>query len=681
MVNLPAESEIAANLFSQALAAARSRQLPIGELFGRAEKLKALAQRGLAIELYKAWIAFNPDHKLLHAAYFNYAVELNETADRPGAINALRECLRVKQDFYPAYINLGRVLEDSGEIGQAVMQWFALAGNLSAVNGESVKHKILALKQAGRVLESVHQDAQAEEALRQCIELDLGQTEAIQHWTALRQKQCKWPVIASWEHAARKDLVAGMSPLSAANYSDDPMFQLAKAHRYNKHFVGRPQEANFVRYPAAIGREGQKLRVGYLSSDLREHAVGFALTDVFETHDQAKFEIFAYYCGIARTDSTQARIKAAVGKWTDINPLNDDEAAASIANDKIDILIDLNGYTKVARAKVFARKPAPIIVNWFGYPGTLGSPYRHFIIADPLIIPPEHEIFYSERVLRLPCYQPNDRKRTVSTLRPSRRDAGLPENAFVYCCLNGTQKLTPRVFGRWLKILTQTENSVLWLLSGTEDTNERLKNYAAEQGVAPQRIIFAEKAPNPEHLARYPLADLFLDTLPYGAHTTAADALWMGVPVLTLQGNSFPSRICASLVSAAGLENMICSSPDEYVAMAVSFGQNPQRLTPFKEKLIDGRDSCLLFDTPRLVEHLEELYRQMWNGFEQGLLPVPDLTNLDIYHEVGLDLDIENIEVLSGNAYHALYRQKLSEWNSHWPIRRDARLWSGQAGS
>jgi predicted O-linked N-acetylglucosamine transferase (SPINDLY family) len=196
MVNLPSGSEIAANLFSHALAAARTRQLALEELLGQAEKLKALSQRGLAVELYKSWIAFNPDHKLLHAAYFNYAVELNEAGDRPGAINALRECLRVKQDFYPAYINLGRVLEDSGEIGHAVMQWLALAQTLSAVNGESVKHKVIALKQAGRVLESVHQDAQAEEALRQCIELDLGQTEAIQHWTALRQRQCKWPIVA-----------------------------------------------------------------------------------------------------------------------------------------------------------------------------------------------------------------------------------------------------------------------------------------------------------------------------------------------------------------------------------------------------------------------------------------------------------------------------------------------------
>jgi predicted O-linked N-acetylglucosamine transferase (SPINDLY family) len=677
MATLPTESEFAANIFAQSIVAARARQLPIGELFDRAEKLNALGQRGLAVELYKAWIAFNSDTNALYAAYFNYAVELNEASDRPAAINALRECIRIKRDFYPAYINLGRALEDSGEIGQAVMEWMGLVENLSAVNGESVKHKVLVLKQMGRVLESVHQDDHAEEALKQCIELDKNQTEAIQHWTALRQRQCKWPVIAGWDFAARKDLVAGMSPLSLANHTDDPMYQLANAHHYNKHFVGRPTRATFKQRSAAIQRKERKLRVGYLSSDLREHAVGFAFTEVFETHDHSKFELFAYYCGIARTDSTQARIKAAVGKWTDINGLSDEDAARIITDDQIDILVDLNGYTKDARAKVFARRPAPVIVNWFGFPGSMGSPYHHYLIADPYIVPPEHEIFYSEKVLRLPCYQPNDRNRVVSPTRPSRQDAGLPENAFVYCCLNGTQKLTPRTFDRWMRIIAQVDGSVLWMLTGTPATNERLKLYAAQHGIASDRIIFADKAANPEHLARYPLADLFLDNLPYGAHTTAADALWMGVPVLTLSGRSFASRVCASVVKAAGIEEMICSSPEDYIAKAVSFGRNPNLLTNCKERLVAQRKSCLLFDTPRLVCHLEELYRQMWKNFQEGTLPVPNLGNLDVYYEIGLDLDLENIEMLSDEAYRTLYQQKLNEWNNAYPIPRDVRLWQG----
>ncbi len=263
----------------------------------------------------------------------------------------------------------------------------------------------------------------------------------------------QWPLISGWDYATPRDLIAGMSPLSLAAYADDPMFQLAHAHHYNKHFVGRSRAATFERGSPAIQSGRKKLRIGYLSSDLREHAVGFALTDVFETHDRSKFDIFAYDCGIARTDSTQARIMSAVTKWTGINGLNDDEAAQTIAGDEIDILVDLNGYTKDARAKVIAQKPAPVIVNWFGFPGSMGSTYHHYLIADDYIVPPEHEVFYSEKVLRLPCDQPNDRKRVVSPTSPSRQDAGLPESAFVYCCLNGTQKLTPRVFDRWITYL------------------------------------------------------------------------------------------------------------------------------------------------------------------------------------------------------------------------------------
>ena len=216
--------------------------------------------------------------------------------------------------------------------------------------------------------------------------------------------------------------------------------------------------------------------------------------------------------------------------------LGDLQAAEKIAADEIDVLVDVNGYTKHARTKIFAYRPAPIIVNWCGYPGTMGSPYHHYLIADGAIIPPENEIFYSERVLRIPCNQPLDRKRPIGPDRPSRADAGLPEGAFVYASLNGMQKVTANCFSRWMNILREVPDSVLWLLSGEAETNKRLQAAAAERGVAAERILFAGKAANPQHLARIPLADLFLDTTPYGAHSTAADALTMGLPILTLRG-------------------------------------------------------------------------------------------------------------------------------------------------
>jgi predicted O-linked N-acetylglucosamine transferase (SPINDLY family) len=368
-----------------------------------------------------------------------------------------------------------------------------------------------------------------------------------------------------------------------------------------------------------------------------------------------------------------------VDHWTDLNGLDDDAAAAKIAADGVDILVDLNGYTKDARNKVFARRPAPVIVNWFGYPGTMGSPYHHYLIADPYIIPEADEIFYSEKVVRLSCYQPNDRKRVVSPQRPARADAGLPDDAFVFCCLNGMQKITDTAFQRWMTILREVPASVLWLLSGTDDANARLRARAQEAGVSPERIIFAEKKSNPDHLARYPLADLFLDTLPYGAHTTAADSLWMNVPILTLPGRSFASRVCASLVRAAGVGEMECATPEAYVARAIEFGRDRSKLTAIKQRLAAGRDTCLLFDTPRLVRDLENLYRGMWSDYVRGALPVPNLQNLDIYHEIGLGLDIETIETLPGDAYVALYQEHLGKWHDVYPIAPDGRLWRGEA--
>lgn len=665
----------ATQLYNESVTRATSRQLSVVDLFKAAATLGEAGQKQAVLDLYRIWLAYNGDDALHYAAYYNYGVALMDVRDHVGAINALRESIRQKPDFYPPYINLGRALEDSGQGGQAVGQWLALVNNLPAVNGEAVTHKITALQQIGRVLEAANSDSAAEDALKQSLDINVHQLEALQHWISLRQRQGKWPAIEPWERVTRKDLQSGVSSLSLACLADEPLFQLAKAYTYARKSIGMPK---VVTQSAASRREPHKLRIGYVSSDLRDHAVGFAMTDVMELHNREDFEIFGYYCGINRTDATQQRIMKAVDHWTDINGLDDDQAAAKIAADGIDIVIDLNGYTKDARTKVFARRPAPIAVNWFGFPGTMGTPYHHYIVADETIIPESHELFYSEKVLRLPCYQPNDRKRVVSERRPTRAEVGLPDDAFVFCSFNGTQKTTPRVFQRWMAVLGRVPDSVLWLLTGTADANDRLRKAAAQQGVSPDRIIFADKMANPDHLARYPLADLFLDSLPYGAHTTAADSLWMNVPILTLPGRSFAARVCASLVTAAGVPELIVSSSDDYVARAVELAQNPQQMAAIKAKLAAGRDTCLLFDTPRLVRGLEDLYRQMWSDFKRGDLPVPDLRNMEIYHEIGVDLDIEAAETLTDEAYLAQYQDRLAEWNAAYPIAPDSRLWTGK---
>jgi predicted O-linked N-acetylglucosamine transferase (SPINDLY family) len=238
------------------------------------------------------------------------------------------------------------------------------------------------------------------------------------------------------------------------------------------------------------------------------------------------------------------------------------------------------------------------------------------------------------------------------------------------------QKITPEIFKAWMSILSRTTDSVLWLLGNTDDTKARIKKAVEQAGIAPDRVIFAAKKPNPEHLARYPLADLFLDTFPYGAHTTAADAMWMGVPLLTICGRSFASRVCASLVRAAGAADMVCASVDDYVARAVAFAGDRERLAAVRQRLVAGRDTCLLFDTPTLTRHLEDLFRQMWKDYRSGALPAPDLTNLDVYYEVGVELALENAGALPDDAYRRRYEQKLSERHQTYPMPADSRLWT-----
>ncbi len=642
----------------------------IAELFRDAEHLEKTQDAAAAADLYKRWIALHPDDPHLAAAHFNMAVVAQRAGDAHGAINALRAALRIDPEFHPSYINLGRALEDLGQSGAAVSQWLALVNRMPAVNGTAVRHKLMALHQLGRVLEFNHADAAAEDALRQAIDLSPQQPQAVQHWIALRQRQCKWPVIQGWDGVEPKRLLAEISPLSTAVMFDDPVFQLARNASYARQSIARP--ALVHDHAGRRGERPARLRIGYVSSDLREHAVGFGLSEVMELHDTSRFDIHAYYCGIAREDGTRSRIRAAVGQWTDIDGMSDDAAAAKIASDRIDILVDVNGYTRDARTAVFARRPAPIAANWFGFPGSMATPYHHYVIADPHVAPDGSEAYFSERVMRLPCYQPNDRKRAIAPEPPQRSAEGLPDSGFVFCCLNGAQKITPQVFAAWMRILAATEGSLLWLLDSSPDANARLRHMAAAAGIAPERLCFAPKRANPQHLARYVLADLFLDTFPYGAHTTASDAMWMGTPVLTLEGRGFAARVCAGLVRAAGMPDLVCSSLEDYVARAVAIAAVPGAAGDLRRRLRAGRDSALLFDTPLLVNNLEGLYDRMWDEFRAGDLPVPDLTNLDRYAEIGLAL-------LPGHEGESiapeLYAAEIAKLAAQEALPADGRLW------
>lgn len=627
--------------------------------------------------LYTQWIEHHPDDPLLFAALFNYSVVLTDAGDLTEARACLERVLSLRPDFTPALINLGRIHERLGVAGLAVRYWASVVDKLATVTGTAISHKATALNQAARVLEAANQDAAAETMLFQSLDIDPSQREAAQHYLSLRQRQCKWPVVVPWERVDRRTLMRGLSPLSAAAFTDDPLLHLALAAHYNQRDVGTPASGVITSHCAAQARPASRLRIGYLSSDLREHAVGHLMAEVFGLHNRSKVEVFAYYCGPepAANDALNARFRASTDHWIPISHLDDATAARRIEADGIQILVDVNGYTQEGRTKLVALRPAPVIVNWLGYPGTMGSPYHHYIIADDWIIPKGEEIHYSEKVLRLPCYQPNNRQRVVSPVVPTRAEAGLPDTAMVYCCFNATHKISRFSFERWLAILRQVPDSVLWLLSAPETTCQRLRDYASERGIAPERLVFARKLANQDHLARYRLADLFLDTVPYGAHTTSSDALWMGVPVLTLSGRSFASRVCGSLVRAAGLPELVCTTQEAYVAQAVALGRERTALQRYRERLETGRKSCVLFDMPLLVRRLEVLYASMWRRFKSGTLPRPDLANLDVYLEVGAAVDHEATEVGATEDYRGWWMRHLSQRNAVRPINADRRLW------
>ena len=656
---------------------ARTQQLSLADLFQTAETLTAAGQRGAAIELYKTWIAFNDANPLLHLAYFNYAVSLSASGDIPATLQALRAALRINPLFGQARINLGRSLEDCGLTDQAVQQWRTFVDATAELSPDRLGNRLLCLQHIGRVLEGTSQLDEAEAALWQAMELEPTRPEAAQHWISLRMRQCKWPVLTPSTYFTMRNFMDAMSSMTIACYADDPLFQLAKAYRYGRRNIGRPEDlAAFERKPARHKTgTGERLRVGYVSSDLRQHAVGFALSEVLELHDKTSVEIFAYYCGDpAPIDQTQARIKQAVDHWRDIAGLGDIEAARQIAADEIDILIDVNGYTKHARTKIFAYRPAPVIVNFCGYPGTMATPYHQYMIADETIVPPENELYYTEKVLRIACNQPVDRKRAVNA-RPTRASAGLPEDAFVFASFNGMQKISAPCYARWLAILHATPGSVLWLLAGDDSANDRLRQMAQEAGIASERLIFAGKAQNPDHLARIGLADLFLDTFPYGAHSTAADAITQGLPVLTIAGKSFASRFCASIVTAAGIPELICTGADDYVRKAVAFARAPASLEAVRASLQSQRETSALRDMPALARQLETLFWQMQGDAERGETPVPDLRNLEVYYEIGTELAAAGIEFEDEAAYRARYRTALESLNDFSPLSPDGRLW------
>ena len=356
-------------------------------------------------------------------------------------------------------------------------------------------------------------------------------------------------------------------------------------------------------------RDSNKIKIGYFSADFHDHATMYLMAEVFELHDKSRFEIIGFSFGRDKQDDMRRRAVAAFDQFHDVRDKSDEEVAKLSRTIGVDIAVDLKGYTLDSRVGIFAQRAAPIQVNFLGYPGTMGASFIDYIIADRKVIPEKFRDLYSEKVAYLPhSYQPNDRRREIANRKFTRQECGLPDNAFVYCSFNANYKINPDVFDVWMEILRSVEDSVLWLLGGNQTAIINLRSEAEKRGVDPNRLIFAEHMKLSEHLARHELADLFLDTWPCSAHTTASDSLWAGLPVLTLPRETFASRVAASLLMQLDLSELISSNEGDYNNMAVELGKNPGQLFRYREILKGNLKTSTLFDTPLFTTNLEQLY-------------------------------------------------------------------------
>ena len=368
----------------------------------------------------------------------------------------------------------------------------------------------------------------------------------------------------------------------------------------------------------------KRLKIGYLSSDFCNHATAFLIANLFSTHNKKKFESFVYSYSPNDNGLYIKKIKAEADHFVDISTYSHIEAANKIYSDKIDILVDLKGHTRNTRLEILALKPSPIQVSWLGYPGTTGADFIDYIITDKIVTPPSYQKYYTEKFAYLPtCYQINDNKREIANIQYSRDEWGLPRNAFVFCCFNQNSKINKETFTSWVKILKKTPNSILWLYRSNKFAEVNLKKEAKKAGIKPERLIFADSLENSKHLARIRLSDLALDTFTYNGHTTTSDCLWAGVPVVTLQGNHFASRVASSILTAAGLPELITKSQKEYENLAIELATNPKKLAAIHKSLILNHKSCPLFDTQEFVRNLERIYEKMYQTYTCDDKPRP----------------------------------------------------------
>ncbi|WP_036255592.1 tetratricopeptide repeat protein [Methylocapsa acidiphila] len=576
-----------------------------------ANVLRKLGRPDEAMETCSSVIAQRPDAA---APYFSLGNILKEMRRPNQAIEAYRRAIALQPDFAQVYVNLGNVLQSQENFEEAVDAYReALA--LRPTLAEAHVNLGAALDELGRLDEAI-------QSFRAGLELD-PKLIAVRAWLHHKRRLiCDWTGIDAEEAELRASMERDPTPVhpfailgtraTAAEQLRNSRNYAASVARGAKPFAPSTTE------PAS----GRKLRIGYLSADFCRHATALLAVELFEHCDSSRFEITAYSHGPDDRSEMSARLRAAFDHFVDLRALSDDEAAARIRADKIDILIEMKGYTKGARTGISARRPAPVQASFLGFPGTMGADFIDYVIADPFVLPLDQQEAFSEKIVHLPhCYQPNDARRLIADLTPTRGECGLPEDGFVFCSFNNSYKITPEFFDIWMRLLTNVPGGVLWLLDTNDLAKRNLVREAAARGVDPDRLVFAPKLASPEHLARHRLADLFLDTLPYNAHTTASDALWAGLPVLTCVGHTFAGRVAGSLLHAVGLPELATASPAAYESLALRLAREPDLLQGVRHRLIGNRLNSPLFDAAAYTRDFEAALENMWRIFEQKREP------------------------------------------------------------
>ncbi|MFZ4481425.1 MAG: tetratricopeptide repeat protein, partial [Rhodoferax sp.] len=542
--------------------------------FHRGLAFSALNQHQAAIDNFRKVISLKTDAV---EAYYNCGNALHQLKIYRAAVECYDEVIALKPDAADAHFNRGIVLIELRQF-QAAIQSFDLA---CALNPEL--HFVTGTRLYTKMRICDWQDAKT-------------QTEEL-----LRNVRSKQKV---------------SNPFSFLAQSDSLPLQRQVAEIWvNTRCPANPDLGSIPKRTI----EG-KIRIGYFSADFHNHATAYLMAELFERHNKDRFELFAFSFGPNSKDGMRTRIEAAFDKFIDVRDQPDSEVALLCRTLGIDVAVDLKGFTQDERAGIFAYRAAPIQVSYLGYPGTMGAAYMDYLIADRTLIPEDSRSHYAEKIIYLPnSYQVNDTHRKIADTRPSRQELGLPESGFVFCCFNNNFKITPSTFDGWMRILKQVDRSVLWLLEDNPLATKNLREQAQQRNVNPERLVFARRMPLPEHLARQRAADLFIDTLPYNAHTTASDALWAGLPVLTCTGEAFASRVAASLLGAIDLPELITSTQEDYEALAIQLATHPEMLQAIRRKLESNRLTTPLFDTKLFAQHIEDAYSQIVERYQAGL--------------------------------------------------------------